>query len=106
MSAAAFVYMFLFQEETNYTRHLEVPEIPKVAGGHVVADSDSFEKTTKSGAPVAEDAVSAVLSNSDRRLQGTTYSFVKKLRIYTGTYLSWKDTLTCVWRPWYIFQAP
>jgi hypothetical protein len=106
MSAAAFLYMFLFQEETNYRRHLEVPEIPKVAAGHVVADSDSYEKTTKEGAPVADDAVSVVLSTSGRRLQGTTYSFVHKLRLYTGTYLSWKDTLTCVWRPWYILLAP
>jgi hypothetical protein len=53
------------------------------------------------------DPTTVTITAAQLELEGTPYTFTQKLRMYTGTYLPWKDTIICMIRPWYlIFRFP
>jgi hypothetical protein len=116
--AACFVYMFFFFEEASLLAMLlsSTNVLPKTCfnrrldQAHISNAIAAVEGITDKGSDRDEKAIddhTAVYAAADRQLLGKPYNLIQKMRMFTGTYCSWRQMFDSMWRPfWIIVRFP
>lgn len=108
IAAALVVLLFFLMEETNYNRGTsELTEKHDHAAVAIAHANDAEATAEGDKEKELEVGITVTLANADeRRLDGTEWSYMKKLALYRERYASNKTMLAMAWRPLLFFKYP
>lgn len=108
IAALLVVLLFFFMEETNYNRGTsELSEKHDHAAVAIAHDQEARAAADGDKEKEQEIGITVTVANADhRRLEGTEYTYLKKIGLYRQRYASNKTMFAMAWRPLLFFRYP